>query len=307
MKQGTSNDQGGAGGSLPAAPAVLRVDSTPGGAREMMRTAFRIGNQTAYSAGSLLEPFEFALANGFEAFEFFPDRNLGGAGGWQEDDLDDSARRQIRQTAAENGMELTTHAPLTFSPLQMPNDRQLECTVKLARDLGATLVNLHLDIGNGPEAFVEALEPALRLTAEAKLKLAIENTVWTGPEDFNAVFAALKKRGGAPTEHAGMCFDLGHANLFGATQNNYWRYLDALSPEVRIIHLHLHENFGDRDSHLPLFTGPSRGNATGIAGLLSRLRRRGFDGCAILEQWPHPPSLLVNARDGLLNLLQYGA
>ena len=30
----------------------------------------RIGNQTAHSAGSMFEPFEFALENGFDAFEF---------------------------------------------------------------------------------------------------------------------------------------------------------------------------------------------------------------------------------------------
>lgn len=263
----------------------------------------RIGNQTAYSARSVLEPFEFAMVNGFTAFEFFPDRGHAGTGGWAEDDLDDSARRTIRQAAKEHDVELTVHAPLAFAPVDNPEDGRLYSTVEFAHDIGATLVNLHLDIGRGAARFVEALAPTLLATAEANLKLAIENTVWTGPQDFNAAFATLRERGDLPTAHAAMCFDLGHANLFGATQNNYWSFLDALSPEVRISHLHLHENLGDRDSHLPLFTGPSRNNATGIAGMLNRVRQRGFDGCAILEQWPQPPSLLVNARDGLVNLL----
>jgi sugar phosphate isomerase/epimerase len=251
-----------------------------------------------------MEPFEFALANGFTAFEFFPDRGQAGTGGWAEDDLDAATRRWIRQTAADHDVELTVHAPLAFIPVDNPEDARLYRTIEFARDIGATLVNLHLDVGLGVERFVKALGPTLRLTADAGLKLAIENTVWTGPEDFNALFAALRRHNDLPTTHAGMCFDLGHANLYGGTQNNYWRYLDALSPEARIIHLHLHENMGDRDSHLPLFTGPARNNATGIAGVLSRLRRRGFEGCAILEQWPEPPSLLVNARDGLNELLK---
>ena len=263
----------------------------------------RIGNQTAFSAGSILEPFEFALAHGFTAFEFFPDRGPSGAGGWTETDLDAGARQKIRRLAAENDVALTVHAPLAFNPLKNPEDGRLYSSVEFAHDIGAGLLSLHLDIGDGPARFVEALEPTLRLTAQSSLKLAIENTVWTGPEDFNAFWAVLRQRGDLPTAHVGMCFDLGHANLFGETQNNYWRYLDALTPEVRIIHLHLHENFGEHDSHLPLFTGPSRNNATGIAGLLRRLQQRNFDGCAILEQWPQPPSLLVNARDGLLNLL----
>lgn len=266
--------------------------------------SIRIGNQTAHSARSVMEPFEFALANDFTAFEFFPDRGPAGVGGWAETDLDAGKRRAIRQRAAEHDVELTVHAPLTFVPVDKPQDARLYSTVEFAHDIGATLINLHLDIGRGADQFVEALATTLRLTAEANLKLAIENTVWTGPEDFNALFTALEKRRDLPTAHVGMCFDLGHANLYGATQNNYWRFLDLLAPTVRIIHLHLHENLGDRDSHLPLFTGPSRHNATGIAGMLSRVRQRGFNACAILEQWPAPPSLLLNARDGLLNLLQ---
>ena len=262
-----------------------------------------IGNQTAHSARSVMEPFEFALLHRFTAFEFFPDRGHLGVGGWDESDLDANARSTIRHLARDHDVELTVHAPLTFIPVDHPEDGRLYRTIEFARDIGATLLNLHLDVGRGAERFVEALAPTLLATAEAKLRLAIENTVWTGPEDFNALFTALHKRNDLPAAHAGMCFDLGHANLYGATQNNYWRYLDALSPAVRINHLHLHENLGDRDSHLPLFTGPSRNNATGIAGMLSRVRQRGFDGCIILEQWPQPPSLLVNARDGLLNLL----
>jgi len=263
----------------------------------------RIGNQTAYSARSVLEPFEFAVAQGFTAFEFFPDRGYLGVGGWAETDLDAPARRQIRDLAHDNDIVLTMHAPLPFNPLKQPKDGRLYSSVEFAHDIGAVLLNLHLDIGEGPARFVETLEPTLRLTAQSGLKLAIENTVWTGPEDFNAVFRELRERTDLPSKHVGMCFDLGHANLYGATQNNYWRYLDTLSAEVRVNHLHLHENSGDRDSHLPLFTGPARHNATGIAGMLNRVRRRGFDGCIILEQWPSPPTLLVNARDGLVNLL----
>jgi sugar phosphate isomerase/epimerase len=266
----------------------------------------RIGNQTAFSARSVMAPFEFAVEQAFTAFEFFPDRGPEGAGGWAETDLDDATRRWIRRTAVENDIELTVHAPLSFNPTRNPEDGRLYNTVALARDIGATLINLHLDVSHGPAAFVTALRPTLKLTAEAKLKLAIENTVWTSPEHFNLFFGALRKQGEVPFSHAGMCFDLGHANLFGATRDNYWAYLDALSPEVPIIHLHLHENYGDRDSHLPLFTGPSRNNATGIVGMLNRVCRRGFAGCAILEQWPEPPSLLTNARDGLLNLLHAG-
>lgn len=265
--------------------------------------SMRIGNQTSFASGSVLAPFEFAVANHFDAFEFFPDRGFSGAGGWHENDLDGATRRWIRQTAAAQNIELTVHAPLEFNPLAHAGDGRIHSAVEFAAEIGATLINLHLDAGQGSEQFVRALGPTLRLTAEAGLKLAVENTVWTGPQDFNECFAVLRGRGQFPCTHAGMCFDLGHANLFGATQNDYWKYFDALAADVPVIHLHLHENFGDRDSHLTLFTGPARENPAGIAGLLERLQRRNFSGCAILEQWPQPPSLLVQARDGLVQWL----
>jgi len=294
---------GRAGSPLPAAPAHQRNQSQPDSAHAVTRPAFRIGNQTAFSARSVLEPFEFALANRFTAFEFFPDRGPAGVGGWAEQDLDDTTRRWIRQTARDMGIELTVHAPLEFNPLNDPEDQRLYTTVAFARDIGATLVNLHLEMGHGVEGFVTALRPTLLLTAEANLNLAIENTVWTGPDDFNACFTVLSERSEVDASHAGMCFDLGHANLFGALQNNYWAYLDALSAKVPIIHLHLHENFGDRDSHLPLFTGPSHDSSAGLAGFVERLHRRAFNGCAILEQWPQPHTLLVDARNRLAELL----
>ncbi|MFO1487803.1 MAG: sugar phosphate isomerase/epimerase family protein [Verrucomicrobiota bacterium] len=263
----------------------------------------KIGNQTSFAA-RVLEPFEFAAQQGFTAFEFFPDRGFSGKGGWHEQDLDAATRQMIRDTARAKNLELTVHAPLEYNPMRTEHSERLGSSVQFARDIGATLLNLHLDVGQGPEAFALALAPALRQTAEAGLKLAVENTVWTGPEDFNRFFAAVRRLTDAPFAHCGMCFDLGHANLYGATQNNYWKYLDALAPTVPLIHLHLHENYGDRDSHLPLFTGPAGQNPSGIIGLLKRLRVRKFSGCAILEQWPQPPALLVTSRDQLERLLQ---
>ena len=54
--------------------------------------SLHIGNQTSFAA-SVLEPFEFAVANGFTAFEFFPDRGYSGVGGWDEGDLSGDTRQ----------------------------------------------------------------------------------------------------------------------------------------------------------------------------------------------------------------------
>lgn len=262
----------------------------------------RIGNQTAISAGSPERPFAFALDQGFDAFEWFPDRNDAGAG-WTEDDLGPEQRAVIREQARVHDLRLSVHAPWWANPLKSRASTILAKSLALAEDLGADLLNLHLYCEQSAAAFVRALEPLLDRLAATPIRLAVENTPLTGPQECNALFEALARSGRADPDRVGLCFDLGHANLCRATHNDYLKFLDLLHPDLPIIHLHLHENWGDRDSHLPLFTGPAGRDPSGVAGLLQRLARRDFSGSIILEQWPDPPSLLAAARNRLLTMI----
>ena len=126
----------------------------------------RIGNQTSFAAVSMFDPFEFALANGFTAFEFFPNHGFSGCAGWDERNLSDETRRYIRQTASAKGIELTVHAPLEIDPLRDAEDGRLYSTIEFAAEIGAKLLNLHLDTTQGAERFVDSLRPTLLLTAE---------------------------------------------------------------------------------------------------------------------------------------------
>jgi sugar phosphate isomerase/epimerase len=180
----------------------------------------RLGNQTSFAAGNFLEPFEFALANGFSAFEFFPDRGFSGTGGWDERDVGAPVRQEIRQRAADRDMLLTVHAPLAFDPLANSQDDRLYSTVAFASEIGARLMVLHLDVSRGPERFLEAIGPARMVAAETGLQLALENTVHTGPDNFNRFFTLLQSSGVEPVSHIGVCFDMGHANLCAVTRND---------------------------------------------------------------------------------------
>lgn len=264
-----------------------------------MRKRIYIGNQTAFSANTPTEPFEYAVANGFDAFEWFPDKKNGGAG-WDENDLDLKMRAQIRETAAARGMRLSVHARWQANPLQ--DSEALLTDIELARDLGASLVNIHLFSEAGIAAFTHAILPLADRIGDAGLQLAIENTVINSPREFNEFFAQLFARDTIPLRHVGMCFDLGHANLYAGTRNDYLAYLGQLSADVPIIHLHLHENWGDCDSHLPLFAGPAGSDPRGVEEFARRILQRNFSGSIILEQWPHPPSLLNIARQKIKQL-----
>lgn len=263
------------------------------------RNLIYIGNQTAFSAATVKQPFDYAVQNGFDAFEWFPDKKLSGAG-WDENDLDVAARFRLREIAQTHGIRISVHARLHASPLDA--DTILFRDIELARDLGASLINVHLFTGAGIEAYVQAILPLADRIGDAGLQLSIENTVATSPEDFDEFFSRLYESCPSGSSHVGMCFDLGHANLFAGTRNNYLEYLERLHRDVPIIHLHLHENWGDHDSHLPLFTGPAGKDQRGICEFVARMKQRKFSGSIILEQWPHPPSLLNSARDTLKQL-----
>lgn len=262
----------------------------------------RIGNQSAFSSSTVIQPFEYAVAEGFDAFEWFPDKRESGAG-WAESDISKEQRDFIKKTALAHDICLSVHAPWQANPLR-PESRDIFLKdIEFAQDIGASLINIHLYTDEGIASYVHAIVPLIKDLTKAGIKLSIENTPITRPQDFNELFRQLLVLNLTDTAHVGMCLDLGHANLCEATLNDYLKFIDLLDSRVPIIHIHLHENYGDHDSHLPLFTGPAGKNDSGIKGFIERMGRRNFSGCVILEQWPEPPGLLNDARNRLLKMI----
>ncbi len=265
-----------------------------------------IGNQTAFFTADPEEPFAYALEHGFTAFEWFSDKKNysdGGSSGWNYADVSPLRMLELRRIAADSGIRFSIHAACVATPLTDVGIKDIFKALELAAEIGAKLVNIHLDKTSGISEFVQALKPVIVSTAARELQLAIENTPLHAPEDFNELFAELEKLGYEMIKHVGMCIDIGHANCCEATRNDYIGFIDRLQPNVRIIHAHIHENWGDRDSHLPLFTAASAQDDTGIRLFLARLEQRGYAGSMIMEQWPDDRTILVNIYDRLCEML----
>ena len=151
-----------------------------------------IGNQTACWAATPREPFDYAVASGFDAFEWFPDKKANG--GWDENDLDGSAavatsaKPPAPAACACPSMRVGRPIRCSRSPIHL-----FEKDIELARDLGAVLLNIHLYHERGISAYVQAIRPLIRRAAEAGLQLSIENTPHHSPEDFNELFAQLRR------------------------------------------------------------------------------------------------------------------
>ena len=278
-------------------------DQAPGGLRGRLKTMrIRIGNQTSVNAASVMQPFEYAVAHGFDAFEWFPDKKETGQG-WTEDDLSKEARAAIKETARERDISLSVHSSLPSDPLDPHTKQLLMKSLELAQDIGATLFNIHFHPGERINRYAESVLPLIKTLSQSGLRLSIENTIETTPEDLNQFFRHLRDLRVPDIASVGVCLDMGHANLCRQTRNDYLRYVDLLGAEVPIIHVHMHENYGDFDNHLTVFTGPSAKDPSGIKGLVQRLKARGFSGNIIFEQWPHPADLLDVARTRLIGII----
>ncbi len=265
-----------------------------------------VGNQTAFFTGDPEEPFKYALEHGFTAFEWFSDKKHyddGSSSGWDYLDVSTQRAAELKALTCSLGIRYSVHASCLGTPLTHPGMKDIFAAITIADNIGAALVNVHLDVSSGVTEFVKALEPAIIATHVRGLGLAIENTPLHSPEHFNQFFAELGQLEVESSSHVGMCIDIGHANCCEATRNDYIGFINQLSPEVNIIHAHVHENWGDSDSHLPLFTAASKDNDAGVRLFIDILKERGYAGSLIMEQWPEEHELLDTIFERLKAML----
>jgi sugar phosphate isomerase/epimerase len=75
--------------------------------------------------------------------------------------------------------------------------------------------------------------------------ICIENIYEAAPDSLLALCRELA------SPNFGHCFDIGHWNIFGTVKLRHW--LEQAAPWLK--HLHLHDNCGDQDEHLPIGQG----------------------------------------------------
>ncbi|MEN6330683.1 MAG: TIM barrel protein, partial [Smithella sp.] len=83
------------------------------------------------------------------------------------------------------------------------------------------------------------------IDGETKTQIALENVYEREPSVLRRLFERLN------SDRICFCFDTGHFNVFACTKLKVW--LDELGKYLG--HLHLHDNHGERDEHLPVGNG----------------------------------------------------
>jgi len=185
--------------------------------------------------------------------------------GFQGEDFDLLSAAELKRVAAalqEADLAVTVHAPFmdlnpgALEPIVREATRQrLEQALDAAGRLGAGLMVIHPGYDHwhydqNPQLWLDQALPFFRKLLPAiersGLKIAIENIFETSPESLTKLVSAI--------DHplCGYCFDVGHWNLFAA-DSRMENWLDALAD--KLYHLHLHDNLGATDQHLPLGEG----------------------------------------------------
>ncbi len=217
-------------------------------------------------------------------------------------DVDEAHVVETGKMLKGEGIRCTVHAPfMDLSPGAVDRDvrnitkEKLKKTVTMANRLGALGVVCHP--GYDKWRFGDYLDIWLEGSADTwnevlaaagdNLPVMLENVFEEEPLSFIELFKYMKPK------NMYFCFDSGHFNLFTTVSLEVW--LAKLGNYVR--EMHLHDNHGTRDDHLPIGQGifPFR-------ELKGFLKARGDE--IILTAEVHEESL---AAEGIKNLKEYVA
>ncbi|HNY50176.1 MAG TPA: sugar phosphate isomerase/epimerase family protein [Smithella sp.] len=130
----------------------------------------------------------------------------------------------------------------------------------------------------------------IALARDVHTMIALENVYEKNPGILRRLFDVLS------SEHICFCFDTGHFNAFAHEPLSVW--LKALGKYLG--HLHLHDNLGKRDEHLPVGEGTFP-----FAELFETLRKMKIKPTVTLEA--HNPNNLRQSMENIrsLGLVKY--
>jgi sugar phosphate isomerase/epimerase len=205
----------------------------------------------------LLDALDFARRAGLNGFEVWADHPHA-----HPDETPGDVRATLRRRLADFA-RVSVHGPLGNTSLASINPgiwresvRQYVGAIELAHDIGAAVLVVHPGDLRDARFFAdfmrlaeEALGRLARRAQELGVMLAVENCgpYHAGVDRTAADLRSLIKRTGSSS--VGACLDIGHA----AVNRNTDELVDLLGSDI--VHLHVHDNHGQRDEHLPVGYG----------------------------------------------------
>ncbi len=202
-----------------------------------------------------------------------------------------------------HNVRCTVHGPFTDisvgaidGEVRLASVRRFRQAIDAACVLGAPSIVMHSGydhrqyLGAEDEWLANIIASLLELSEYAKganVKILLENVYEPDPGFHKAIFDAID------SSLLGFCLDLGHLRVF-SPDSTLVQWLDAVGH--RIEELHLHDNLGKEDDHLP----PGMG-LLDFDSLFSWLEDRGM--CPTLTLEAHDEDAVFPALEGLGHLL----
>ncbi|KQC07486.1 MAG: hypothetical protein APR62_06375, partial [Smithella sp. SDB] len=180
---------------------------------------------------------------------------------WVLQDLDKAKCLETARLLAESGLKITFHAPfLDLRPAAMDDEirkaslERIKQVFDLAPYFHPLKIVCHPSFDDRYyvsaddlwlENSVKTWKELIKLAKEYQITIALENVYEKNPFILRRLFDALS------SDKICFCFDTGHFNVFSHEPLNVW--LKELGKYLG--HLHLHDNFGRLDEHLPVGDG----------------------------------------------------
>jgi sugar phosphate isomerase/epimerase len=173
------------------------------------------------------------------------------------DTCQDADVRQLGDALKKAGLSYTFHAPFmdlapggVDSKIRRATQERLEHVLHLAALIRPKAVVVHpeYDPWRHEEAFdlwfqgsLEMWTPLVKEAENLGVTLALENVFDQGPETLKKLLEEIN------SPHCGFCFDTGHWLVF--SKRGWEEWIEVLGG--RLVEVHLHDNNGEEDQHLP--------------------------------------------------------
>ena len=214
----------------------------------------------------------------------------------------------IRERLAVYDLGLVCHLPTFLSTadltasIRRASRREIRDSIGMAARLGARRVVLHPSIMSGMGCHVpalfngyarESLDEAVECAAQVRIDLCLENlfpqlTPFGTLDDWDRCFARYPQ--------LGLTLDIGHANIEPGGMTQILTYIRRFQSRLR--HIHVSDNLGRQDDHLPV--GDGQIDFPAVAEALNQI---GYQEGLTLEIFTHNRDDLVRSRDRLAAML----
>lgn len=207
---------------------------------------------------------------------------------------------EVGEALARYGLGVVAHTPW-FIPVSSPLAGIRKATVpelrrclEAAQSIGAIVMNVHYRPIPGPFTAAQAVawhvDTLATLCEEADaagVTVVLEHVPEGGPHQLENILEIMRL-----VPQLRFHLDSGHAKLEAAA-DRFHEYLEKLGD--KLLHVHLSENDGTADQHLPL--GAVVRHPTNWPEHIRKLKRSGYDGTITLEVFAPYREYLLLSRD----------